>query len=474
MNKKTIIYARISKEDGIDNVSLSINNQINICKDYLVEHNLTYDDIYFDDGYSGTNFERPSFKRLIKDIIELKISTVVVKDFSRIGRNFIKTSFYIEDFFHKYNIRLIAVNDNYDSNISIDDLSLPLKNYLNAFVANICKKKRINYIDNTKHKKSFGVDGIYGYQIIDNKYIVDEVASGAVRLIFSMYLEGQKIKDIINKLISEKYTSPSYHKKYELKSKLYYQDEITNPYNWKKDAIYRILKSREYIGAAVNIKSTTNIKGFKRIRNKNPTIIENHHEAIISIDDFNKVQHKLKSNTYSKTKKAEQQLNNFLLDCYGYFYKYKISKNKYISYDLSNQLEANLIHKFLYEDTLNIFKFINNNYVKLNNLKFFNQVEYIEKDHLMINLKKLYEKLIFKNITKEEYNNKVLAIKARMIEVENKNIDEESFHLLVKEKIELIENLNNTKKLDFLKVFISKVIILKNEDSIVTLKIMYK
>lgn len=141
MNKKTIIYARISKEDGIDNLSLSINNQINICKDYLVEHNLTYDDIYFDDGYSGTNFERPSFKRLIKDIIELKISTVVVKDFSRIGRNFIKTSFYIEDFFHKYNIRLIAVNDNYDSNISIDDLSLPLKNYLNAFVANICKKK---------------------------------------------------------------------------------------------------------------------------------------------------------------------------------------------------------------------------------------------------------------------------------------------------------------------------------------------
>lgn len=287
---KTVIYARLSIEDGLDDVSQSIQNQISICKDYANEHDLNIEEIYFDDGYTGTNFDRPEFKRLIKDIEDNKISTVLVKDLSRIGRNFIKTSFYVEDFFTKHRIRFISINDNYDSLTTKEDLSLPIRNYLNGMYANECKKKRRHYIDNAKHKKSFAVDGIYGYVVIENQLVVDEVASKAIKLIYSLYLKGYKNKEIINKLIEEGYTCPAYHKQFELDSKFDYKADPDNPYNWKKETIYRILKERHYVGDAVNVKATTTIKGFKRVRNKNPAIILNNHEAIISRETFEKVQ----------------------------------------------------------------------------------------------------------------------------------------------------------------------------------------
>lgn len=498
---KTIIYARLSIEDGLDDISSSIQNQISICKDYANEHDLLIDEIYFDDGYSGTNFDRPEFQRLIKNIEENKVTTVIVKDLSRIGRNFIKTSFYIEDFFVKHRIRFISVNDNYDSETNKEDLSLPIRNYLNGLYAKECQKKRKVYLDTAKHKKSFAIDGIYGYRIIDNQFVIDEVASQAVKLIFSMYLKGYKNKEIINKLIEERYTCPSYHKQFEIESKFTYKADINNPYYWTKETIYRILNERQYTGDAVNIKSLAHIKGFKRIRNKNPTIILNHHPPIISKEDFEKVQKKFLSNRHSTKVNDSIRLKGMFIDEDGKTYVYRCVRHKgkepcgkrYISSDLKHRFDADLAHEILYTDSLRLFELLNNNYPKFKeqyladfkkddstkNVKLLNK----EKNDLTIKIKELFEKYTFEEISEEEYKMQNSKIKTRLEEIEkylsemiiSQSLQIDAMKRLDKFVLYLNEiNISEMDKLDFIRAMISKVVVVKNADNKLTFKITYR
>lgn len=498
---KTVIYARLSMEDGLDDVSSSIQNQISICKDYANEHDLNIDEIYFDDGYTGTNFNRPEFQRLIKNIEDNKVSTIIVKDLSRIGRNFIKTSFYVEDFFTKHRIRFISVNDNYDSEITKEDLSLPIRNYLNGLYAKECKKKRKVYLDNAKHKKSFAIDGIYGYRIIENQFVIDEVASKAVQLIYSMYLDGYKNKEIINRLIEEGYTCPAYHKQFEIESKFDYKADKDNPYSWKKETIYRILKERQYVGDAVNIKSSALIKGFKRVRNKNPVIIPNHHEPIISREDFEKVQQKIQSNTYSTKVNDSIRLKGMFIGEDGKTYVYRCVRHKgkepcgkrYISSDLAHRFDADLAHEILFADALKVFELLKDNYPKFKeqylahfksndpskNIKLLNR----EKNDLTIKIKEIFEKYIFEEITEEEYKNKNQQIKERISEIEKYLSEAVITHSLTNEAVKRLDNfvlflkeidVSEMDKLDFIRAMISKVIVVINDDNELTFKITYR
>ena len=120
-NIKCVIYARLSQEDGYDDRSISIDNQIDICKHYANNNGLIIKEILYDDGFTGTNFNRPGFQKVLDLISSKQINCVLIKDLSRLGRNFLKVSYYVEEYFPKKNIRLISINDNYDSENKQDE-----------------------------------------------------------------------------------------------------------------------------------------------------------------------------------------------------------------------------------------------------------------------------------------------------------------------------------------------------------------
>lgn len=276
---KNVIYARISNDEQTS----SIKNQIKLCKMFAEENNLKIDDIYIDMGYSGSNFNRPEFKRLIKDIDEKFISKILVKDLSRIGRNFIETSYYIEEFFNINKVQLIAINDNFNSDLD-DEIMLPIKNFINEQYIKECRKKRVKYIESTKNKVLYSNLGVYGYVINNKEILIDSKVAPAIKIIFDMYLEGFNIKSIIQKLISGKYLVPGYRKGS-------YKVTDEKKYDWKPYMIYRILRTKEYTGVAENLK-TVKIKNH-RFKNHNPIELINRYPVIISKDKYNIVQIKL-------------------------------------------------------------------------------------------------------------------------------------------------------------------------------------
>lgn len=272
-----VIYARISNDEQ----SSSIENQITICTLFASNHNIIIDDIYIDDGYSGSNFNRPGIKRLINDIEKEKISTILIKDLSRIGRCFLETSFFLEYLQNKKKIKIIFVCENINDN---DELLLPIKNYLNELYVKECRRKRIQYLEQKKDKVVFSTKGVYGYKINKQVITIDEHAIKAIKIIFSKYLDNYKIKDIIEELRNEKLEIPGYRKNNYLTL-----DE--NKYNWKPYMIYRILNTKEYTGLGINLK-TVKIK-HRRINNLNKVELENRYPVIIDSDTFNRVHHKL-------------------------------------------------------------------------------------------------------------------------------------------------------------------------------------
>lgn len=277
-----VIYTRISNEEQ----SSSIENQIKICQEYAINNNILIDKIYIDDGVSGTHFNRPDFKRLLEEINENKISTIIVKDLSRIGRCFIDTSFFLEKVCAKKNIKLISVNDQISKLNPEDDILIPIKNYLNELYVKECRRKRLKYIEEVKNKKVLSNKGVYGYTFTNDQIIIDKTAADAIKIVFDMYLKDFKIKNIITYLNIKHYVVPGYKKKS-------YKVLETSKYNWQPFMIYRILNTIEYTGCASNLK-TVKVKQH-RIKNNNPIVIDNKYPLIISKEQYQLVQLKLLS-----------------------------------------------------------------------------------------------------------------------------------------------------------------------------------
>lgn len=492
--KYAVIYARISSDDGND-ISVSIKNQINICKEYAIKNNIIITDIYTDDGYTGTNFNRPEFNRLLEDIKLKKIKIIISKDLSRIGRNFIKTSELIEDIFPKYNVRYISVNDNYDSINQDDDIGLPIINFINGMYAKECSKKRRQIIDKKAKEKTLAIDGIYGYIVDKGNLIVDEDVRPVINYIFNSYSNNMKINDIITNLINMGYSCPSYHKEYELNSKFKYK--TSSQFNWTRGSIYRILKSYEYIGYAVNKKVMVNKYTKKRNIRDQQVYIENNHESIISKELFDYVQLKLQSNKKDKVVEDSKKLKGILYSEDGKAYIYrqvnhngKISGKRYILCDLSHRIDAEMVHKILYKDVINIYKLMisnQNEFIKaynkkINNNENTNKLELLqkEKNKLDEQIKILFEQLALEQITEATYNNKLTNIKIKIT-----NLEQEISNILIgisyqknqKEKLlRFISNLSSLQDIDeiaLIKHFISKVIVIKKADKL-KFKIIYK
>ena len=287
------MYIRLSREDGDKQESESIGNQRKILQRYVMENNLCLVKEYVDDGISGTTFDRPSFNELLQDIENKTIDMVITKDLSRLGRDYIKTGFYLEDYFPKNNIRYVAITDGIDTYIdSTNNDITPFKAIMNDMYAKDISKK-IRSVLKEKQKQGEYMCSIpaYGYKrhpTIKNKLIVDEQVRNVVEKIFEMYANGHGSVEIVNYLNNKKYLSPTGYRKTGL-----VQDENKTNYNWNEVTLCNMLKNEVYIGNTVQNKRSIisyKVKKFRTVDKEEHIRVENTHEAIIDIDVFEKVQ----------------------------------------------------------------------------------------------------------------------------------------------------------------------------------------
>ncbi len=276
---KVAAYLRLSKEEFTDNKeSNSITNQKQIINSYINEHsNLELVDYYIDDGYSGTNFNRPEFKRLLNDIKNKKVNTIIVKDLSRLGRNYIELGNYIENIFPMLKVRFISINDSIDSEEDLDYIQdiIPLKNITNDYYAKDISRKVRSVLDAKKLKGEFiGSFAPYGYvKDIEDKHklVVDKDTANLVKKIFDMTLKGKSRKEIAIELNDLKVEPPG--------SKI---NGINK--SWNSDMLTRILRNETYIGTLIQGKKKRvnyRIHKIVDVDREKWIIIPNHHNAII-------------------------------------------------------------------------------------------------------------------------------------------------------------------------------------------------
>lgn len=315
------LYIRLSKEDDDKaTTSESISNQKSLLLQYVKENNLKVYDIYMDDGYSGTNFDRPEFNRLLDDIELGKINMVITKDMSRLGRDYIGTGNLIEKYFPEHHVRYIAVTDNIDTFLdsSNNDIA-PFKAIMNDMYAkDISKKIKSSLKAKMKEGKWVGGRTPFGYnqdKANKNHLVINIEQAIIVKRIFDMCLEGLSFFKIAKQLTSEGVKTPAQ----------YYNFEWKNNYNlkygqWHSKTIRDILTNRMYIGDMVqNRRSKINYKVKKVVKNhpKDYIIVENTHEAIISKELFYEVQKLIPKNKVKISKKEIHLLDGLLYcgDC---------------------------------------------------------------------------------------------------------------------------------------------------------------
>ena len=295
-------YIRLSREDGDKAESDSIGNQRKLIADYLKGKNdFVLYNIYVDDGYTGTNFKRPAFLRMIEDIEAGNVNCVIVKDLSRFGRDYIDTGKYLERYFPDRDVRFISVADNIDSMKQAYDMLLPIKNIFNEQYARDISKK-VHSAMRTKQKAGefIGAFASYGYKkspTDKNKLVIDEYAAGVVRRIFRMYIGGLGKNGIAAALNNEGIVCPSEYKK--LSGENYRNShKLESTSYWTYSTINRLLQNEMYIGNMVQGRKTQHMRGKQRAADKEDWIIvKGTHEAIIDEDTWNKVQDLLKRRT---------------------------------------------------------------------------------------------------------------------------------------------------------------------------------
>ena len=303
---KVAIYLRTSKEDDKNFESESIINQKLILIEFVnSKEDLELVSIRIDDGYSGGNFERPAFKKLMEEVKDKKVNCIIVKDFSRFGRNFVEVGKYIEEIFPFMNIRFISINDGYDSikNTTKDNLVVPFKNLINdAYLRDISLKIRSQLDIKRKNGEFIGSFATYGYlkdPSNKNKLIVDEYASKIVKEIFKLKLEGFTNNKIAEKLNAEGILCPMEYKKYiGLNFKTVFKSKTMAL--WNHNTIIRILKNPIYIGILEQGKFTTlNYRVKTRVENPKEKwlVCNDNHEPIIDKYIFENVQKIMLSDT---------------------------------------------------------------------------------------------------------------------------------------------------------------------------------
>lgn len=306
--KLVVSYVRLSEKDRNlkELYSDSINHQRILIKNYAKDIGIVIDKEYIDDGCSGGNFERPAFNQLLEDIEGGNISTVITKDFSRLGRNFVDTAYYITEYFTLNDVRYIAINDSFDSkkdDSMVNDLMVGIKSLVSdKFLKDTSERVRKAKQQKSEEKNFMGFIAPYGYKKVKDNgritFIIDEEVAPIVRRIFKEMSEGRFAREIANDLNNELVIAPfDYMKMTESKGKNYY-------HKWNKSIIYRIIKNISYTGNLFYRKSNSidyhNKKKRKFIKYDDRDIIKDTHEAIISMELFNLANNSLRHNSGSE------------------------------------------------------------------------------------------------------------------------------------------------------------------------------
>ena len=331
-NPITALYERLSRDDEMSGDSVSIQTQKFFLEDYAKQHGFVPFAHYTDDGFSGGNFNRPSWNRLVADVEAGNVSTVIVKDMSRVGREYLQTGYYTEIFFPQNHVRFIAVSNNIDSSDQSSSEIAPFLNVINDFYLRDCSHKQ------KQAYKARGNAGIpyasipcYGYRKDPNdkhKRIVDEEAAAVVREIFSMAVKGYGPKEIAVTLQKRRIEKPSYYMATHGIWKCPDRFNADRPYDWNLRTVADILARVEYLGHTVNGRSTSeSYKTHKRIR-IDPSewqIIENTHEAIIDQETFDAVQKNRQTKRRTDTTGKANVLTGlvFCADCGKKMYNHK-------------------------------------------------------------------------------------------------------------------------------------------------------
>jgi len=293
--KITVLYCRLSRDDELQGDSNSIVNQKNILSKYAKDNGFKNTQFIVDDGYSGTSFQRPGWNELVELIENDKVETIIVKDMSRLGRDYLKVGFYTEILFVEKNIRFIAVNNGIDSNNQTDSDFTPFLNIINEWYAKDTSKK-IKAVMKAKGESGKTLTTIppFGYMKSpdDNtKWVVDEPAADIVRKIFGLCMEGYGPSQIAKFLQKEKVLTPAAY--WQSIGRITNLPVSDNPYRWVSDTISTMLEKKEYLGHTVNFKTyKQSYKSKKKLHNpeEKQMIFENTHEPIIDADTWERVQ----------------------------------------------------------------------------------------------------------------------------------------------------------------------------------------
>lgn len=318
-------YLRLSSEDGDKAESDSIRNQRSLIQDFVKKHSdISLVEEYVDDGYSGANFERPAFQRMMEDVRNHKINCIIVKDLSRLGRNYIETGRYLEKIFPVLGVRFIAVNDHYDSadtKNDTDQIIVPFKNLINdAYCRDISIKIRSQLDIKRKKGQFIGSYAGYGYfkdPNDKNHLVIDEYAAEIVRLIFHMKIEGFSADRIAMKLNEMGVLTPM---EYKRSCGFNYNSGFRsgNEPKWGASSVLRILKNELYVGTMVQGKSRKinyKIKVSREIEPENWIKVEGTHEPIITREMFDCVQNLMKLDTRTSPEKESIYVFSGLLRC---------------------------------------------------------------------------------------------------------------------------------------------------------------
>ena len=319
-DKITALYCRLSQEDMLSGESMSIQNQKIILKKYADEHHFINTQFFIDDGVSGVTFEREGLQKMLHEVKAGRVSTVITKDLSRLGRNYLKTGELIEIVFPEYEVRYIAINDNVDT-AREDNEFTPLRNWFNEFYARDTSKK-IRAVKKAKAERGERINGAipYGY-IADpedkNHLLPDPETAPIVRQIFAMYVRGDRICEIMNWLWDNKIPSPGELRYQRTGSTQYINQKVHEPYNWPNRTVYELLERQEYLGHTITAKThKVSYKSKKTKRNPDDQryFFPNTHEPLIDQETFDLAQKRL-ATKHRRTKSEEIDIFLGLLYC---------------------------------------------------------------------------------------------------------------------------------------------------------------
>ena len=334
MKKQSMAYLRLSlADDDEKDESNSISSQRKCIKDYCKKHNLeqNYSECV-DDGYSGTNFNRPGFQKMLLLVRAGSIDTILVKDLSRLGRNYLEVGYYLEYVFPYYNVRIIAINDNFDSEKAGETalgLEVAIRNLMNECYSRDISKKISSAVHIKKMEGKYVYGAVpFGYKKGNEKntIVIDEEAAKIVRYVFKLAISGTTVSQIARRLNKEQVITPS---KYLSSIRPNYKVSE----HWSYESVRNLLSNRIYTGDTETYKSHVVKVGsdnVKQIPEKDRVVVENTHTAIISREEYNEARKVIKSNVKSPKKTVSSPLTGILFCgcCGGRLTKGK-SANRY-------------------------------------------------------------------------------------------------------------------------------------------------